>query len=93
MFQPIDIQLKLEALEPAGETGTWGNIWFETNEYAFPGKHWSDCAEGILGMWLFHLTDIYNSKNKWNEKDLVFMDGPYEATLRNGSPVTIHLKH
>ncbi|TGE24606.1 hypothetical protein E5K00_05170 [Hymenobacter aquaticus] len=92
MFQSIDLQLKLEALETASGGSIWGNIWLETGDYAFPSQQWNDCAEGILEMWLVALTDIYTSKNKWYEKDFVFMDGPYEATLRNGSPVTIRFK-
>ena len=93
MTAPLtELSIHLELTEAPSTTGIWGNIWFEADDCAFPEKHWSDFAEALLDMWLFTLTDIYSSKNKWYEKDLVFMDGPYEAVLRNSTPVSIHFR-
>ena len=70
-----------------------GNIWFELGEHTFPEKNWYDFAETITGWWVAALIELYRSNGKWHEKSLLFMDGPCEAVLRNGSPVTIHFKH
>lgn len=85
----ISINLQLEELYYS-DSGVMGNIWFEMDGYSFPARGWNDFAETITSWWVQELIDAFRSNNKWSEKRLLFMDGPFGIVLRNGSPVTIH---
>ncbi len=86
------VTLQLEKLYNGG-SGVMGNIWFEMDGCSFPEKNWNDFAETITGWWIDQLIEVFRSNGKWSEKSLLFMDGPCEAVLRNGLPVTIHFQH
>ena len=74
------VELGEGSLKRSGSDSPFGEIWLRVGWFAFPNAGWTDFVVVILGWWAEAAADALTGSSERHE--LVFMDGPFLATIR-----------